>query len=128
MSACICNSHRFPARSLPWADKWRVVALLREGLSGRGGASMAAAAEAAAMADQSAYMRCVCVYMYTCVCVCVYMCMYIDICMYVYRRAGWVCGLASRGVSRARGAAGTSVYMRYIYMYLCVYLYIHIYI
>ena len=66
MSACICNSHRFffLARSLPWADKWRVVALLREGLSGGGGASMAAAAEAAAMADQSACMRCIyaCIY------------------------------------------------------------------
>ena len=44
-------------RSLPWADKWRVAALLREGLSGGGGVSMAAAAEEAAMADQSACMR-----------------------------------------------------------------------
>ena len=43
--------------------------------------------------------------------------------MYIYRRAGWVCGLASRGVSRARGAAGTSIYMRYMYVCMFIYLY-----
>ena len=48
--------------------------------------------------------------------------------MYIYRRAGWVCGLASRGVSRARGAAGTSIYMRYMYVCMFIYLYKNIYI
>ena len=60
--------------------------------------------------------------------ICIHMNKQTNIYIYIYRRAGWVCGLASRGVSRARGAAGTSIYMRYMYVCMFIYLYKNIYI